>query len=126
MNLWLLWLGCNGSDPSAISAYLQATRDPALRSCSEISDAGLAGECAALRARDLAKIDERSAIEACATIAPGMWQDECYFLVSDAVDATGAKADALCATAGRFSSQTLSHAASRLSRAPGVLKVHDD
>jgi hypothetical protein len=117
----LLALSCGSAEPHPLSAYIAATRDPATGACAAIADLDLQGECAALRARDLARTDEAAAVSACAAIPAGMWHDECHFLLSDALDATGDKAQALCATAGRFSSQCLSHARSREQRAPGVL-----
>ncbi len=122
MSHWLLALSCGGPESHPLADYIAATRTPASTACEDIAHPSLAGECTALRARDLARTDEATAVAACARIPPGTWQEECYFLVSDALDATGAKAEALCATAGRFNLQCLSHARSREERAPGVLR----
>jgi len=114
-------LGCGSGEPHPLHAYVAAIQAPGPPACQTIADPVLRGECGALAARDLAPTDEGAAVRACEALDPGLWQDECYFLVSDALDATGAKAEALCATAGRFSHQCLSHARSRQERAPGVL-----
>jgi hypothetical protein len=67
-----------------------------------------------MAARERARAgDLEGARQDCATIAPGMWRDECSFLLADAQDAAGDEAHRLCGEAGRYRSECLSHAMAR-------------
>ncbi len=91
--------------------------DPAR--CMAIDAPQLRGECLAMAARDQARAGAlEDALQTCATMPDGdPWRDECHFLTSDAVEATGEQARDICARAGRFTDRCLGHALGRDGRA---------
>jgi len=124
--LWLV-IGCgSGVPPSDVAHYLQAVTTGEVSACSRIDAPDARGECFALAASALAERgQEDEAVGTCGRMRPGLWREECSFLVSDGLDAVHDRAEALCATAGRFAGQCRVHARSREERAPGVLSVED-
>ena len=87
------------SDPSA-----------AVDACLAIG--GQAGaECAALGVGELGRSEPDRALSLCGEIEPGVWRDECGFLVAEnSVAVDGAEAAASrCTAAGRFANSCLSH-----------------
>ena len=109
--LLLLSLGCGPSEVDRVRAALARPADPA--ACAPIEDVDLRGECVAMAAGALAATDPVGAEAACRAMAPGMWRDECFFLLADTVGAHDAEAQRLCAEAGRYQRQCEGHALSR-------------
>ena len=95
--------------------YLLAIEDPLdWTKCFEMEDPILLGECIGMSARELAQQDDdEAALEACDALPVGMWRDECFFLVSDALRANGEDAISLCGQAGRYRNPCLGHAIAR-------------
>jgi len=82
--------------------------------CVPIPDAGLAGECFSLTARELAQDGQLdAALATCQGMSPGGWRDECFFLISDVSRLSGDAAKQACAAAGQFRNQCVGHAISR-------------
>ena len=78
-----------------------------------MADPTLAAECSAFAAQHLAATDLAAAQDRCATIPPGLWHDECGFLVCDAANVSVVAARRCCADAGRYSTRCLGHAVTR-------------
>lgn len=70
-------------------------------------------ECVVFEARELARADDLEAAEALCGTLDGLWRDECWFLVSDTVDAVGDQAFAYCRAARSLERQCLGHALTR-------------
>ena len=82
-------LGCAASAPDqkladrrAYAAAIRAPTDP--NGCAPIDDEALQAECLAFVAGGMAT-DGRAAdaLQLCRNVAPGVWRDECFFLVAD-------------------------------------------
>lgn len=109
--LALTLLSCAPAPPPE-RAYLAALGS--LSRCAEVAPGDLRGECVAMAARERARAGEPEvATGACDQAGLGIWQGECWFLVSDALEATGPEAEALCERAGPHRGQCLGHAAAR-------------
>lgn len=90
--------------------------DPA--ACLRLEDPLLAQECQAFAAWELARAgNEDAAFAACSGIAGGLWRDECFFQMSDAIAAQGDRARRLCDEAGRYQGHCIGHALGRESQA---------
>lgn len=101
MRLLLLLAAC--SDPA---------EDPELVALRTASD----GECPSCRvfaARKAAPDDIYAAMDHCQAIEELPWKDECWFLLSDTVDARDKLATDLCGRAGHYEGQCLAHASYR-------------
>lgn len=108
------WLSACDDPPSDARGYAEAAQggDPAR--CATLSDPRLAGECAAFAARELALAGDASgARAACGQVDPGLWREECNFLVCDALELSGASAISCCRDAGRWTQQCVGHAINR-------------
>lgn len=104
-------MGCEKPGTPAAD-YLAGMGDPA--ACSTIADVALQGECAAFAAEAQAAAgDVSGAKEACAQVAHSVWGMECWFMVADAIRATGEEARGICGRAGRFQQQCRAHAMGR-------------
>lgn len=114
----LFLLGC-GTQTDA-ERYLKATASPDNpAACDAITDRWLAGECQAMAAAEIAEAgDVDSALAVCTEMSTDdPWQDECFFLISDRIIASGLQAAAICARAGRYQDRCLGHAFGREGRA---------
>jgi len=114
--LALLATAC-AADPASL--YVQAANDPTHpRACAGIDDPRLHGECVAMTAAEVAALKGEAAARArCATLPAGdPWRAECYFLVSDRLEAVGEAALSLCDEAGPYRSKCAGHALQREAR----------
>ncbi|MEL6347354.1 MAG: hypothetical protein AAFV53_29840 [Myxococcota bacterium] len=113
----ILSLLCSCTTEPSAQAYVEATRrpdQPAL--CDAIRDPALHGECVAMSAATIADADadRRRADPLCRKLdADDPWRGECFFLISDALNATGEDAQAICADAGIYAERCLGHALQR-------------
>lgn len=114
--LAFLALGACGEDPAdGRAAYVDALSHPGeISRCEAILDPSQQGECVAIGAAALAKAGERTTADAaCRAIVDPVWQPECWFLIADAVDATGAEARELCGRTGPFQQPCFGHTMGR-------------
>lgn len=114
----LLLLACN--TPTDAESYLAASAEPGNPDrCEPIEDPWLAGECRAMAAAALVENgDPDAGLAVCGDLPPGdAWRDECFFLLSDRMSASGAQARQVCAQSGRFEDRCLGHAFGREGRA---------
>jgi hypothetical protein len=114
----LFFLAC--SPLTDADHYLAATADPSNPArCEPIGDPWLAGECRAMAAAALLEGGDLDAgLDACGALLPGdPWRDECFFLLSDRMSASGEQARQLCAQSGQFEDRCLGHAFGREGRA---------
>lgn len=114
--LLLAWsLACGGaSDPAPARAYVEAAAQGSPEACAAVSDPELRGECLVftLDAQvEAGGLDAGRAL--CTQVPAGLWADECWFQLSDAVRATGELAKDLCGRSERFSAQCLGHVVAR-------------
>ncbi|HJN73207.1 MAG TPA: hypothetical protein QGF58_04645 [Myxococcota bacterium] len=70
-------------------------------------------ECVLFEARELAKAGSRQEAKALCGTLEGIWEDECWFLVSDTLDLVGEEAFATCRMARSFERHCLGHALTR-------------
>jgi len=108
-----LLLSACSTPTSDADRYLAAAADPAA-DCAAIDDLDLRSECRVFAAADAARAgDLPLAEERCAAIDEGPWRDECWFSLADVTRARGTALEELCAHAGRFELNCLSHAVNR-------------
>ncbi len=108
----LVACGTSGNhDRTAFLGSLKGSPEEAVSQCTSIADADLQGECMAGAAVRLAEAGHRSeAMAACAALPPGLWADECTFLVIDALKLSpGADAWDMCSHAGRYQEFCIGH-----------------
>lgn len=119
--LWMMWLlGCSTTARDPATLYIQAAEDPvAPTACEGITPATLYGECVAMTASEVAAaMGEQAARARCARLMDGdPWRDECYFLISDTLEAAGEQAVSLCNETGQYRSRCVGHALQREGRA---------
>lgn len=113
-----LLLGC--APQTDAERYLKAIAEPDNPAgCDAIRDPWLVGECRAMAATETAEggdVDRGLAI--CETMSEhDPWRDECFFLISDRISASGLQASAICARAERYQDRCLGHAFGREGRA---------
>ncbi|NOY24911.1 MAG: hypothetical protein GXP62_03475 [Oligoflexia bacterium] len=115
--LALLASACRTSTPGQqgpAHAYIAAAESGDPAACQAISDPDLRGECAVFAAHALALAgDSEQSRQVCAALPVGIWQDECWFSLSDALESTGKQAKLLCGLAGRFKTPCLGHVIAR-------------
>ena len=99
------------NDRTAFMGSLKGTPEEAAKSCASIADPNLQGECVAGAAVGLANAGKReAAMASCAQLPPGMWADECTFMVIDALHLSpGADAWDMCSHAGRYQEFCMGH-----------------
>jgi len=113
----LFLLGC-GPQTDA-ERYLKAIAEPDNPAgCEPITDDWLAGECRAMAATATAEHgDVGGGLAICEEMAAhDPWRDECFFLISDRITATGPQAAEICGRAGRYQDRCLGHAFGREGR----------
>lgn len=113
MILLLLALGCGPGDRQLYLQASQATPAEAPALCQRIGDAQTRGLCTVEAAEGLASTDPEAASRACSQLRAGLWRDECWFALADALQLVGDDAMELCGRAGRFSSDCADHATGR-------------
>ena len=114
--LGMAWLGgCGGPDDA--SRYRHALAAPpaeAVALCGRLADTALGQECATEAAvRAASTGDEPLAVATCSGLPPGLWADECWFQVVDALKLEGSRAWSLCEQAGRYRDYCVGHAVNR-------------
>jgi len=110
--IWLLLFACKSAPlgPDSLDAKQYATATVAeefevgLRACEQISTEGLRSECQAFLVQQHGRNHPERAAEICAIQPPGIWKDECHFLLAEAltVPERPAVAAAFCQQAGRY------------------------
>ncbi len=112
--LLILVSACDRPHPgeALVASVQQAHRDPAAAAaaCRGLPPKA-AGECLALLAGQVAPDDRQTAITLCEGTDDPLWQDECWFLVAEAIaaaDGPGAAVET-CGRAGRFARNCLGH-----------------
>lgn len=121
MLLCLLTVGCRTDPcgppkPDAVR-YVDAIRAGigGLSECSCITDPDVHSDCVAWIALAQAEAGDAARAEAACGGLPSEthWRGECFFLVADAIKASGARAKAMCAQAAPFTEWCLAHVAQR-------------
>ena len=113
----LMAMGCAPS--SDADRYIDATEHPLTAgACDRIEAPALRGECVAMTASAVAQHHgEAAARQRCQRLVDGdPWRHECFFVVSDALEATGQTAVALCEAAGPYRDKCAGHALQREGR----------
>jgi hypothetical protein len=91
-----------------LDAYLDASHQSdftkGLESCFRIQSTEQKGECVAFQVQNGARKHPQKATEACHKLEPGLWKDECQFLLAEGITVPEAPeaAAAACRDAGRY------------------------
>jgi hypothetical protein len=99
--------GSTGASPD-LEAYLQASEEidwvQGLKHCHKIQEPDRLGECVAFQVQQGAREQPDAAKKACSELVPGLWKDECYFLLAEAITVAEAPtaAASACKSAGRY------------------------
>ena len=95
----------SNSDHQAYTSAANAdTFEQGLFACSQISETSLSSECVAFQVRSHGRNHPQRAEDSCTALPEGIWRDECFFLLADAVSdpSAPAEASAICKQAGRY------------------------
>jgi len=103
-------------------AALQAPSVEAIAHCNQLPQDTLRGNCLTYVAADLATAHQTTrAFEVCESITSRLWQQECWFLVTDNAQLIGHEGAQACARSGRYHHRCLGHLATRtVAQAPGL------
>ncbi len=110
--IWLLLIACKSAPelPASLDAkqYADAANESNFQSaidlCKSISSQDLAAECQAFLVQQHGRKNPERAEQVCAAQEPGLWKDECYFLLAEALTVPEKPADAaaFCRKSGRY------------------------